>query len=271
MNNKKADQMMDGHQYKSADSSQVMQTADGKKIACHELFVFRSILEKLMPVNQKDYTWTWDHETDTFLIQADNHIIQHYVEILTRELGEALCLHLERASIIVDLRPWKTDTDKTSLRIGIEGNPIPPELLGHTGLEDLIKLHFTSSDDSAVIQTSLGNLKRMCYRVDAILDRKFEWMWEKHWRKDGLAFAVVRTYAWLNKYVLVEKEVELFNNAPANRQAGVKVELSTYNRGTLFNVRIAVDGLTNHLKTNALILDVFDTHFAGSIKIAPTR
>jgi hypothetical protein len=267
MNNKKTDAMIDGHQYKSPESVQMMQTADGKKIAYYELFVFRSILEKLMSVDQEDYTWTWDHETDTFLIQAQNNIIQQYIDILTRELGEALCLHLERASIIVDLRPWKTDSDKTSLRIGIEGNHIPPELRGHTGLEDLIKLHFISlPDDSPVVQKSLENFKRMCYRVDSILDRKFEWMWEKHWRKEGLAFAVVRTYAWLNKYVLVEKEVELLNNAPANGQAGVKVELSTYNRGTLFNVRIAVDGLTKALKKNAHILDVFDTHFAGSIK-----
>ncbi|MDI6741746.1 MAG: hypothetical protein QMD11_03315 [Smithella sp.] len=264
MNNKKIDEMIDGHQHKSPESVQMTQTADGKKIACYDLFVFRSILEKLMPVNPEDYAWTWDHETDTFLIQARNHIIQQYVEILTRELGEALCLHLERASIIVDLRPWKTDSDKTSLRIGIEGNHIPPELHGHTGLEDLIKLHYISRpDDSPVIQKSLENFKRMCYRVDAILDRKFEWMWERHWRKDGLAFAVVKTYAWLNKYVLVEKEVELFNNAPANRQTGIKVELSTYNRGTLFNVRIAADGLTNNLRTDTRILDVFDTHFFG--------
>jgi hypothetical protein len=267
MNNKKSDEIIGGHQHKSLESVQMMQTADGKKNVCYELFVFRSILEKLMPVNLEDYTWTWDHETDTFLIQARNNIIQQYIVILTRELGEALCLHLDRISIIVDLRPWKTDADKTSLRIGIEGKQIPRELQGHTGLEDLIKLHFISRpDDSPVIQKSLDNFKRMCYRVDSILDRKFEWMWEKHWRKDGLAFAVVRTYAWLNKYVLVEKEVELFNNAPANRQAGVKVELSTYNRGTLFNIRIAADGLTNTLRKNAHILDVFDTHFAGSIK-----
>lgn len=247
-----------------------MKTSNGKEIACHDIFVFRSVLEKLSHVDQEHYTWTWDHETDTFLIQAQNNIIGQYTDILTRELGEALCLHLEKASIIVDLRPWKTNPEKTSLRIGFEGNPIPAELFGHTGLEDLIKLHFISRpDDPPGIKKVLQDFTRMCGRIDNILERKVQWMWERHWNKDGLAFAVVRTYTWLNIYVLVEKEIELFNRSASRKAKDVRAELSTYNRGTSFNVRIALLGLPDNLKTDTRILDVFDTHYAGSMK--PSR
>ncbi|MCX5848658.1 MAG: hypothetical protein NTW65_04345 [Deltaproteobacteria bacterium] len=233
---------------------------------CLELVAFRSLFEKLACVNQEDFTWTWDHETYTFLIQAQNNVIQQYVNILTHELGEALCLHLKRATIIVDLRPWKTNPNKTSLRIGFEGSHIPAELQGHTGLEGLIKLHFISREgDSLKIKKALNDFKRMCARIDSLLERKSEWMWERHWRPDGLAFAVVRAYTWFNKYVLVEKEIELFNNSPAIQEAGLRIELSTYNRGTSFNVRIALDGLPNNLRTGTNILDVFDTHFSGLI------
>ena len=243
-----------------------MLTTDGKKIECHEIFVFRSILEKLNCVNQEDFTWTWDHETETFLIQAQNNVIQQYVSILTRELGEALCLHLKQASIIVDLRPWKTNPDKTSLRIGFEGNPIPEELCGHTGLDDLVKLHFVSlPDDPPDIKKALKEFNLMCYRIDSFLERKSEWMWERHWKNDGLAFAVVRAYEWMNKYVLVEKEIELFNNSQAIKQPGMRIELSTYNRGTSFNVRIALEGLPDNLRKDTRILEVFDTHYSGSI------
>jgi hypothetical protein len=250
----------------SFKAGEKIRTADGKKIACFEIFAFRSIIEKLTCIEQEDFTWTWDHETSTFLIQAQNNVIEQYVGILTRELGESLCLHMKEASIIVDLRPWKSNPDRTSLRIGFEGNHIPAELCGHTGLDDLIKLHFVSlPDDPPNIKKALKDFNLMCYRIDSILERKHEWMWERHWKKDGLAFAVVRAYAWMNKYVLVEKEVELFNNSPANKQAGLRIELSTYNRGTSFNVRIALEGLSNNLRKDTRILEVFDTHFSGSI------
>ena len=255
------------YEQKASDKSEEkMLTTDGKKIACYEIFVFRSILEKLNCVDQEDFTWTWDHETETFLIQAQNNVIEQYVSILTRELGEALCLHLKKASIIVDLRPWKTNPDRTSLRIGFEGNHIPEELCGHTGLDDLVKLHFISlPDDPPDIKKALKEFISMCYRIDSFLERKSEWMWERHWRKEGLAFSVVRAYAWMNKYVLVEKEIELFNNSQAIKQTGMRVVLSTYNRGTSFNVRIALDGLTSNLRKDTRIVDVFDTHYSGSI------
>jgi hypothetical protein len=244
-----------------------IKTSDGKIVSCSEIFAFRSILEKLTSVNQEDFTWTWDHETYTFLLQAQNNVIQKYVSILTHEMGEALCLHLERASIIVDLRPWKSNPDKTSLRIGFEGSHIPIEFHGHTGLEDLFKLHFISlPDDTPETEKALKDLRLMCYRIDSILERKCEWMWERHWKKDGLAFAVVRAYEWMNKYVLVEKEIELFNKSKANKKAGLRIELSTYNRGTSFNARIFLEGLPNNLRRDTRILDVFDTHFAASIK-----
>jgi len=244
-----------------------MRTSDGKVIRHQEIFVFRSVLEKLAYINQEDFTWTWDHETRNFLIQAQNNVIQQYIIILTYELGAALCLHLERVSIIVDLRPWKTNAEKTSLRIGFEGNPFPDELSGHTGLEDLVKLHYVSRpDDTPEIQKALKEFRRMCSRIDNILKRKYDWMWERHWKPNGLAFAVVEATDWLGKYLLVEKEIELFNNSGACKQAGLHVELSTYNRGTSFNVRIALEGLPDNLRTDTRILEVFDTHFAASIK-----
>ena len=232
--------------------------------ACPELIAFRTLFERLAGVDQEDFTWTWDHENYVFLIQARNNVIDQYVSILKRELGEALCLHLDRASIIVDLRPWKTNPDKTSLRIGFEGSHIPIELQGFTGLEDLINLHLVpTSNDSPEIKKVMNNFRLTCSRIDNLLDRKSEWMWERHWRADGLAFAVVRAYTWMNKYLLVERELELFNNSPSTKETGLHIELSTYNRGTSFNVRIAVDGLPDNLRTDIRILDVFDTHFFG--------
>jgi hypothetical protein len=250
----------------SYKAGEKIRTSGGNNIECFEIFAFRSILEKLTCVDQEDFTWTWDHETGTFLIQAQNNVIEQYISILTHELGEALCLHLKKVSIIVDLRPWKTNPDRTSLRIGFEGSHIPAELCGFTGLEDLVKLHFVSlPEDSPNIKKSLKDFEIMCYRIDSLLERKLEWMWERHWKNDGLAFAVVRAHAWMNNYVLVEKEIEFFNNSPANKQAGAHVELSTYNRGTSFNVRIALDGFSNNLRKDTSVLEVFDTHFSGSI------
>jgi hypothetical protein len=250
-----------------SESGNTMSTSDGKIIASSEIFVFRSVLEKLININQEDFTWTWDHETGTFLIQAQNNVIQQYVIILTYELGAPLCLHLKRVSIIVDLRPWKINSDKISLRIGFEGNPFPDELSGHTGLEDLVKLHFISfPDDPPEIQKALKDFKCLCSRIDSIFERKCEWMWERHWKSNGLAFAVVRASDWMEKSTLVEKEIELFNNSVENKQAGLRIELSTYNRGTSFNVRIALEGLPDHLRKDTRILEVFDTHFAAAIK-----
>jgi len=235
-----------------------------KSITSRELAVFRTLMEKLQTVPQEDFTWTWDHETYTFLVQADNHIIDRYVDILRVEMGEALCLHLERVSIIVDLRPWKTNPNKTSLRIGFEGSHIPPELHGHTSLEDIVNLHYVSRpDDPPNAQKVLKMFKLACLRMDHLLERKFEWMWERHWRADGLAFAVVRAYTWLSKYLLVEREVDLFNHSPLVQEIGCKMELSTYNRGTSFNVRIALDGLPNNVRTDTKPLEVFDTHFSA--------
>lgn len=243
------------------------QSADGENITYSEIFVFRSVLEKLTCVDQEDFTWTWDHETRTFLIQASNNIIEQYVNILRQEMGINLCLPLKRVSIIVDLRPWKSNSDKTSLRIGFEGNHIPVGLNGHTGLDDLVKLHFVSlPGDSPEIKEALNNFRIMCRRIDSVLERQYEWMWEKHWKKDGLAFAVVRSSTWLNKCALVEKEIGLFNSSKAQQQTGVHAELSTYHRGASFNVRIALDGLPDNLRKDTRVLDVFDTHFSHSTK-----
>jgi hypothetical protein len=262
----------------SSSSTQVPATASGttsahppdkevkprkKKHLCPELLVFRNLLEKLSGVNQEDFTWTWDHETYTFLIQADNHIINRYVDILRQVMGEALCLHLERVSIIVDLRPWKTNPNKTSLRIGFEGSHLPPELHGHTSLEDIVNLHYVlRPDDPPEVEKALKSFQLACVRIDLLLDRKFEWMWERHWRADGLAFAVVRAYTWINKHLLVEREVDLFNQSASLKNNDCKMVLSTYNRGTSFNVRIALDGLPNNVRTDTRALEVFDTHFS---------
>lgn len=243
------------------------QTAGCKNITCSEIFVFRPVLEKLTCVDQEDFTWTWDHETKTFLIQASNNIIEQYVNILRQEMGKNLYLPLKRVSIIVDLRPWISDPDKTSLRIGFEGDHLPAGLNGYTGLDDLAKLHFVSLPcDSPEIKESLKDFRIMCRRIDSVLERKCEWMWEKHWKKDGLAFAVVRSSTWLNKCALVEKEIELFNSSKAHQQTGMHVELSTYHRGASFNVRISLDGLPDNIRKDTHVLDVFDTHFSHSTK-----
>jgi hypothetical protein len=245
------------------ESRKSLKSSFQKKIPSRELAVFRTLMEKLQSVPQEDFTWTWDHETYSFLIQADNHIVDRYVDILRQEMGEALCLHLERVSIIVDLRPWKTNPNKTSLRIGFEGSHIPSELHGHTRLEDIVNLHYVlRPDDPPETEKVLKNFKLACVRIDHLLDRKFEWMWERYWRADGLAFAVVRAYTWINKYLLVEREVDLFNHSPFIQNSGCKMALSTYNRGTSFNVRIALDGLPNNVRTNTRPLEVFDTHFS---------
>lgn len=254
----------DSHSSFTPETRKGLKTSLQKKISSRELAVFRTLMEKLQSAPQEDFTWTWDHETYNFLIQADNHIIDRYVDILRQAMGEALCLHLERASIIVDLRPWKTNPNKTSLRIGFEGSHIPPELHGHTSLEDIVNLHYIlRPDDPPPVKKAVKSFKLACVRIDHLLDRKFEWMWERHWRADGLAFAVVRAYTWLNKYLLVEREVDLFNQSPSIQETGCKMELSTYNRGTSFNVRIALDGLPNNVRTDTRALEVFDTHFSG--------
>jgi len=241
-------------------------TSGRKDTACYELFVFRSLLEKLASVNQGNATWTWDHENGSFLIQAQNKVIEQYIDILTRELGESLCLRLERATIIVDLRPWKTNADKTSMRIGFDEDRLPAEFRGHTGLEDIAKLHFIYQEtDPPAIKKALEEFHRLCAGVDALLEKQYEWMWEKHWREDGLAFAIIRTYTWTAKSSLVESEIERFNNLPFIKEAGLKIELSTYNRGSSFNVRVALNGLSDHLRLGTGILDVFDAHFSTSV------
>ena len=241
-----------------------LQTSNKKGTSCSELFSFRSLLEKLACVNQGNSAWTWDHENRAFLLQAPNNIIEQYVSILTRELGESLCLRLTRSTIIVDLRPWQTNKDKTSLRIGFEESDVPAELCGHTGLEDLTNLHFTSHpDDSPDIKAALAKVKRMCARTDAIFENKYDWMWETHWKPDGLAFAVIRLYTWENNSALMEREIERFNNSPKIQQAGLRIGLSTYNRGTSFNVRISLEGWPGNLLRHTRILDAFDTHFSG--------
>jgi hypothetical protein len=250
----------------SSGTGETLQTSDGKNIACSELFAFRSLLEKLVCVKQEDSTWTWDHENGLFLIQAPNNVIEQYVGILTRELGESLCLPLEHAAIIVDLRPWKSDADKTSMRIGFEGNHIPDKLYGHTGLENLVNLHFIfRPDDSPDMIKALTLFRSLCVKIDVTLENKCEWMWEKHWKADGLAFAVVKTYLWSDKSAVVEGEIERFNNALEIQNAGLLIDFSKYNRGSSFNLRISLNGLKNNLRKDTRILDVFDTHFSGSI------
>jgi hypothetical protein len=233
---------------------------------CFELVAFRSLLEKLAIVPQGDSAWTWDHETRSFLIRAPNHVIEQYISILIREMGESFCLHVKKATIVVDLWPWKMNKDKTSLRIGFNEGYNPAELRGHTGLESLINLHFVSHhNDSRDQQEALAKFKFMCARIDALFEKEYEWMWETYWRADGLAFAVVRKYTWENKSVLVDKEIEQFNNSPAAQQAGLRTDLRTYSHGTSVNVRIALEGWPNELRQYPNILTVFDAHFSGSI------
>lgn len=235
-------------------------------MVCFELFVFRSLLEKLADINQGDATWTWDHENESFLIQAPNNIIEQYVAVLTRELGESLCLRLERATLTVDLRPWKTNSDKTSMRIGFEENRLPAEFRGYTGLEDLAKLHvILQPDDPPVLKKALQDFHLMCAGIDSFLEKKYDWMWETHWKPDGLAFAIIRTYTWKDKSSLVENKIGQFNNSSPAKDTGLKVELSTYNRGSSFNVRIALNGSSGNLRKDTRIMDVFDTHFSTCI------
>jgi hypothetical protein len=240
--------------------------SDVKNISCFEISVFRSLLEKLACVDHENSSWTWDHENKLFLLQAQNHIIEQLINILTGELGESLCLQLERATIIVDLRPWKTNSEKTSLRIGFEENYLPASLRGYTGLEDLTNLHFKSSPgDFSDINAALAEFKRMCARIDDIFENKCEWMWETHWKKDGLAFAVARTYTWTNKSSLIEKEINQFNNAPEIQKAGLRIAFPTYNRGAYLNMRIDLEGWPGNLLQCSRILDVFDIHYSSYI------
>jgi len=235
-----------------------------KNILCSELFAFRSLLEKIACVNQGNSSWTWDHETRSFLLQAQNHIIDQYVNILSREMDTALCLHLKRATIIVDLRPWQTNKDKTSLRIGFEGNHVPIDLCGYTGLDDLAGLHFISpANDYSDMKAALERVRRMCAKTDAIFENKYDWMWETHWKPNGLAFAVVRFFTWEGKSALMKNEIERFNNSPKIQKAGLRINLSTYNRGTSFNVRIDLEGWPVNLLQYTPILDAFDAHFSG--------
>jgi hypothetical protein len=240
-------------------------TSNQKNILCSELLTFRSLIEKLACVDQGNYAWTWDHENSAFLLQAQNNIIEQYVRIMTNEMGDSLCLPLQRATIIVDLRPWQSNADKTSLRIGFEESSVPDELCGHTGLEDLTNLHFTSgSENSPEIKEALAKVKRMCAQTDDLFENKYDWMWETHWKPNGLAFAVVQKNTWESSSALMEKEIERFNNSPKIQQAGLRIGLSTYNRGTSFNVRIALEGWPADLLQYTRILDAFDTHFSGS-------
>jgi len=239
-----------------------LRTSFQQKIIGEELVVFRNLLQKIECVDQEDFTWTWDHENDAFLIQAENRIIEQYINILKRDMGESLCLDLGRVSLVVDLRPWKIDSHKTSLRIGFEGKHIPDELCGHTSLEDIINLHYSACPhDSSEVEEILKNFKLVCWRIDNILGRQSEWMWERHWRAEGLAFAVVRTLTWKNKYLLVEREVDLFKHSACAGALGVSIGLSTYHRGSSFNVRLVLDGLPKNVRTNTHILEVFDIHF----------
>jgi|GEM_PF-1466363 len=242
-----------------------MQTSNKKCILCSELLTFRSLIEKLACIDHGNSAWTWDHENSSFLLQAQNKVIEQYVGILTNEMGESLCLPLQRAAITVDLRPWQSNKDKTSLRIGFEESIVPDELCGHTGLEDLTNLHFLSGpEDSPEIKEALAKVKRMCARTDDLFENKYDWMWETHWKPNGLAFAVVEKNIWENNSTLMEEEIERFNNSPKIRQAGLQIGLSTYNRGTSFNVRIALEGWPNNLLQHTGILEVFDTHFSIS-------
>lgn len=240
-----------------------VQTSVKKNMLCSELITFRSLLQKIADVDHANYAWTWDHENRLFLLQAQNKIIEQYVDILTNEMSQSLCLQLQRATIAVDLRPWQTNTEKTSLRIGFDESNVPAELCGHTGLEDLTNLHFTSgTEDSPEMKQVLDKVKRMCARTDELFENKYDWMWETHWKPEGLAFAVVQKKAWEDNSALIEKEIERFNHSPNIRQAGVRIVLSTYNRGTSFNVRIALEGWPGNLLLHTGVLDVFDTHFS---------
>jgi hypothetical protein len=230
---------------------------------CLELAAFRSLLEKLVGVPQGNSAWTWDHETRSFLIQAPNNVIEQYIGILTREMGEALCLRVKKAKVVVDLWPWKINKDKASLRIGFNEGYDPSELRGYTGLESLVNLHFVSyPNDSQEEQEALARFKSMCLKIDTIFEKKCEWMWETYWRMKGLAFAIVRKYTWENKSSIVEKEVDQFNNSPEAQKARLKVDLRTYTHGTSVNVRIALEGLSNEPRLYPQILAVFDAHFS---------
>ena len=238
-------------------------TSDVQSNLCLELAAFRSLLEKLAGVPQGNYAWTWDHETKSFLLQAPNHVIEQYIGILTREMGEALCLRVKKAKVVVDLWPWKINKDKASLRIGFNEGYDPSEMRGYTGLESIVNLHFVSSpNDSQEEQEALARFKSMCLKIDTIFEKKCEWMWETYWRMKGLAFAIVRKFTWENKSSIVEKEIEQFNNSPEAQKAKLKVDLRTYTHGTSVNVRIALEGLSNEPRLYPQILAVFDAHFS---------
>ncbi|KUG24080.1 hypothetical protein ASZ90_006131 [hydrocarbon metagenome] len=239
-------------------------TQDVQSKLCLELAAFRSLLEKLADVPQGNSAWTWDHETRTFLLQAPNQVIEQYINILTREMGEALCLRVKKAKIVVDLWPWKINKDKASLRIGFNEGYNPIELRGFTGLESLVNLHFVSyPNDSQQEKDALVRFKLMCRRIDAIFEKNCEWMWETYWRMKGLVFAIVRKYTWEKKSSLIEKEIEQFNNSPEAPKAGLMADLRTYTHGTSVNVRIALEGLSNEPKLYPQLLPVFDAHFSG--------
>ncbi len=241
-------------------------SADIRDKLCFELAVFRSLFEKLAGVSQGDSAWTWDHENKSFLLQAPNHVIDQYCSILTSELGKALRLHVKRVKIIVDLRPWQSDHDRTSLRIGLEASDIPAELRGYTGLESLANLHFVSHpDDSCDLQEALAKFKQICAKIDELFEKKCEWMWETHWRAEGLSFAVIRKEPWADKSAIVEREIELFNSLPVAQQTNLRIDLSTTNRGNSMNVRIALEGWPNNPRQQPPILPVFDAHFPSSI------
>lgn len=240
------------------------QPQDAQSKLCSELLAFRSILEKMADVPQGNSAWTWDHETRTFLLQAPTQVIEQYINVLTREMGEALCLRVKKAKIVVDLWPWKINKDKASLRIGFNEGYNPIELRGFTGLESLVNLHFVSyPNDSQEEREALERFKLMCRKIDAIFEKNCEWMWETYWRMKGLAFAIVRKYTWENKSSLIEKEIEQFNNSPEARKAGLMADLRTYTHGTSVNVRIALEGLSNEPKLYPQLLPVFDAHFSG--------
>ncbi|KQC09713.1 MAG: hypothetical protein APR62_13610 [Smithella sp. SDB] len=241
-----------------------MPTDNVQSKLCLELAAFRSLLEKIADVPQGNFAWTWDHETKTFLLQAPNQVIEQYINILTREMGESLCLRVKKARIVVDLWPWKINKDKVSLRIGFNEDYNLSEIRGHTGLEKLANLHFVPHpDDSQEEKEALDRFKLMCRKIDAIFEKKYEWMWETYWRMKGLSFAIVRKYNWENKSFLVEKEIEQFNNSPETQKAKLIADLRTYTHGTSVNVRIALEGLTNEPKLYPQILPVFDAHFSG--------
>lgn len=260
-----ADQVQNESGAFSVDAEKLW-ASDVQRGLCFELVAFRSLLEKLACVPQGDSAWTWDHETRSFLLQAPKNVLEQYISILTHEMGESLCLHVKSATIVVDLWPWKMNKDNASLRIGFNEGYNPDELRGYTSLEGLVNLHFVSNpDDSRDQQEALAEFKLMCVRIDAIFEKKCEWMWERYWRVKGLSFAVVRKYTWENKSVLVEKEIEQFNNSLVAQKANLRIDLRTYTHGTSVNVRIALEGLSNEPRLYPHILTVFDAHFSGSI------